>query len=276
MIPSGTPKPVEQMTQAELAAELKAQRQRAEQLQHEVRSVNGRFGPLQRDLKAMRDQLAALQRAQTAQPASTPQPTPATAPAAPKTPEEWEALAQDFPDVARGVEALVNARLKAQQPAATPAQPAIDPKQLVDTAVAQATATIDQVYADRQVARFHPDWKQTVQSADFQAWRDGLDGDAKLRIEQLAASDDPLDAVRCIDYFKGVTRDWGSGGEVAHVAPTPRQTNAQRLARAAAASRPGGGMRQPELPIPDEMKTPQQIWAEENARYERERAAGLR
>jgi hypothetical protein len=152
------------------AAELEA---RAKKLEQDNRSMAGRMSAYQRK----------YEEAAGKRPPAAPE---VTAPAPTEDPPEWTQFAQDYPDIAKAIEART-----AKAGAGT------DPK------LADAVKFYEQEQRNRflqdaweAVESVHQGWRDVARSKEFQEWKA-----TSQTYERLAASDDVSDAIALFDLY---------------------------------------------------------------------------
>jgi hypothetical protein len=220
-------------------------------LQHQVRSSDGRVGALQRELS---------QSKAAAQITSAPAPNQQALARAAKSPEKWEALKKEFPEWGEAVEELVSANLS-QQPAAP--QVDLTPLQTqLNEAIAGVEAKFGRAIEEAKVYGAHPKWKDTVKTQEFGAWF----GQQPAELQALAASQNGEDAIAMLDRY---------GDHLQKQRDASRNVPQERQARLAAAVQPARKGTAPP-PQSDADMTPAQLWASEAASRERARAARTR
>ena len=175
-------------------------------LTNELRAVNGRVGGLQDTVKQMRTVQAEAAVAKAA--AAPGGPSAQEIKDAEKSPAEWEALKNDFPDWASGVEKYVASKVQAAKPAAAPV---VDIEALISERInplveQRVAAVLDQrQQAEKQqqavnqtLDTAYPGWVETVNSAEFITWQNSQ----PKGIQALAHSDDVNDAIALLKMFK--------------------------------------------------------------------------
>lgn len=201
-------------------------------LQSELRAVNGRVGGLQDTVKQMRTVQAEAAAAKAA--ASPNGPSAQEIKDAEKSPAEWEALKNDFPDWASGVEKYVASKVQAAKPAAAPV---VDIEALIAERInplveQRVAAVLDQrreaekaqEAVNRTLDEAYPGWVQTINSPEFIAWQNSQ----PRGIQALAQSDDVQDAIAMLNLFKPpVAEPVVSGKTQAQVAAERKQRLAQ-------------------------------------------------
>lgn len=146
--------------------------------------------------------------------------------------EDWESLKQDFPDIARALEA----RLDADRQERTQLQ----------QEVAELRSTVQPIqqqaheqYLDSQMRALearHSDWQEVVNAPAFQQWLQ----QQPPSIQTLMESDDAAEAAALLDFYKNVSPATGSDSAQADAQREKRQ---QRLAGAMTPQRRGAARR---------------------------------
>lgn len=214
------------------------------QLQHQVKSSEGRVAALQREMQVAR---------QAAVSVAAPAPNAQAVAAANKSPEKWEKLKEEFPEWGEAVEELVSVRAQPQQPA-----PQVDLSP-IHTQLNDLTRQVYRAVEEAKVFGAHRDWKQVINTPQFVAWAQTQPPE----VQALGASDSAEDAITMIDRYKSDTQK---------VRDASRNVPVERSARLAAAAAPARRGTVP--PPPDDRElTAEQIWAQESGRMAQRRSA---
>ena len=146
--------------------------------------TEARAKKLEQDNRSMAGRMSAYQRRY--EEAAGKRPTAAPAAPAPEQSEEWKQFAENYPDIAKAIEART-----------APAAAGTDPK--VADAVEYVEAERRNRYlqdAYEAVEAVHAGWKDVARSKDFQDWKA-----TSPTYEKLAASDDVADAIALFDLY---------------------------------------------------------------------------
>ncbi len=210
-------------------------------LQHQVRTSDGRVSALQSELAQART--AATQTTGRA-------PNDQAVRAASQTPEKWETLKKEFPEWGEAVEALVDT--VRTQPA-----PPVDLTPLQ----AEIQGSINKIVQDfhwaveeAKLFGAYRHYKQLVNEPSFREWREKQPPE----IQALTASRAADDAIRMLDLY---TKDRQAARDAT------RDVSQDRTARLAAAARPARAPAAPPQTAEGEL-TAEQLWAQEAARRE--------
>lgn len=210
---------------------LEAMAQKSVTLEHDLKSAVGRIGAMQREMDAARNAAAVAKAVGDAAP------TQAQINAASNSPEKWEQMKADFPDWGEAMEAMVEHRLSGFQPG----QRGMSPEQ-VQELLTQERTTLMKVVEEAKVEVRYPEWKQTINTSEFQQWYTAQDEATKT----LADSPRGLDAVALIDKFEK-----SKAAPVAEI----RNDRKERL-QAAATTKPG----QVTPPKSEDDMDPAELW----------------
>lgn len=201
---------------AELAEPVRKLIARIPDLEHQVRSANGRYGAMQRELDTLR-------RAGSPPPADRAYAQSPPAPARPRI-DSLETVRGELPEVAQAIEEAVEARFVASQQATAD-----------KTAEAAPVARGDDDIEVAALAEAHADWAQTVVSPDFKLW---------LTQQGEGYSDKVLSTDRSAILGQALTKFKSYAAQVAAQRQVGQQVNQRRSNRVAAAVQPyasGGG-----------------------------------
>lgn len=167
--------------------------------QHKFRSDAGRVGALQRKLN---DQEARIQELM----AKKESPTPEQVEAARQDSTLLKELAEDYPDIAKAMEA--QAKLT-DQAVESKLGPLVEKVRYYDKTMSEQMA---EIHRANQVAALekppeaggygHPDWRSISESSDFQSWM----SEQHPNVQSLVGSDEAADAAYVLDLFKRTKR----------------------------------------------------------------------
>lgn len=213
------------------------QRQQTENLNQRVRSDDGRVAAYQRQVSALQQDLAAAtaKHVQAANPGDGAAPTEQEIKDALADPEAMDAFREEWPDIAGPVEQMLNSRLaaieeKVQQQIAG-SQQAIN-QSLEPIQAERAQQARQQEAAALEAA--HPNWMETVRSAEFGQWLQ----QQPQAVQQLTSSEAASDAAYLIAGFKQSKGITPSSSDDDLAAKRQRQ-----LERSASATTPAGSPR---------------------------------
>ena len=159
--------------------ELERYKAEAQQWQHRYNSDLGRQNALQRKIKELEDQLSQV---------STPAPESMSQ-------KEWDELQQDFPEIAKAVEAKLGTMTQSYEAKINQLQSQLNPIQELN----------EQTYISSQMGQLSaefPDWQETAQSAEFQQWVN----QQPVTVRELVQSNEAADAAYLIRTFKATTQ----------------------------------------------------------------------
>lgn len=213
--------------------ELQAQLAR---LQQSEASQRGRVGALQRQINDFKRKQGQAE-SQPQQPSTTPgkpseEDAQKQAMADAVGSDDWESLKQDFPDIARALEARLDAdrqeRTRLQQEVA----------ELRSTVQPIQQQAHEQYLGSQQRAleARHADWQEVVNAPAFQQWLQ----QQPPSIQALTESDDAAEAAALLDLYKGTNQATGSDAAQADAQRAKRQ---QRLEGAVTPQRRGAAKR---------------------------------
>jgi hypothetical protein len=215
-------------------------------LQHQVRSSDGRVQTLAKELQSAKQATQSVARA----------PNDQSVRAAAKTPEKWAKLKDEFPEWGDAVESLVDT-LRVEQPTVdlTPMQTEIQNQ--INGIVQQFSRAVEEA----KLFGAYKNYKTTVNSEEFVGWWKQQPGD----IQALTASQSAEDAIRALDMFeehKTKARD------------ASRNVTQERGARLQAAAAPAKRTAAPP-PKDDRELTATDLWAQESERRAQIRASRI-
>lgn len=216
----------------------------------QVKEVVGRVGTMQSELaraSAARDRVGAENA-----------PTRAQVDAASKSTQAWEQLKSDFPEWGDGVEAYVDQRL-----ASLPQAPA--PQDMDVQSRAALKAELRREMQLDAIAERYEDWDIVVKTNDFKSWFATQDD----RTRAKGGSERASDVISVLDAY------YESKKQVNAPSPAAQEITAQRSTRLSAAAQAGVhvGRGAPPPPKSDDLKTDEEIWAEEAAKRSRRKTA---
>lgn len=110
-----------------------------------------------------------------------------------KTPEEWDALKEQFPDWGTAIEKFVESKA-GQAPSGFSAE---DIEQIVSQRTQVTTEALERQFNEKLVTLRHPTWRQTTQTPEFVQWLTAQPEEVK----RLADSTDGLDAIDLLDRY---------------------------------------------------------------------------
>ena len=223
--------------------ELQAQLDR---LQQSEASQRGRVGALQRQINEFKRNQGSQQRpAQSGQQASQQSKSSGNeqqeadqkqAMAEAVGSDDWESLKQDFPDIARALEARLEGD---RQERARLQQEVADLRSTVQPIQQQA----HEQYLGSQMRALearHSDWQEVVNAPAFQQWLQ----QQPPSIQALTDSDDAAEAAALLDLYKGTNPSAGSDSAQGNAqADAQREKRQQRLAGAVTPQRRGAAKR---------------------------------
>ena len=164
---------------SETDSELERYKAEAQQWQHRYNSDLGRQNALQRKIKELEDQLSQV---------STPAPESMSQ-------KEWDELQQDFPEIAKAVEAKLGTMTQSYEAKINQLQSQLNPIQELN----------EQTYISSQMGQLSaefPDWQETAQSAEFQQWVN----QQPVTVRELVQSNEAADAAYLIRTYKATTQ----------------------------------------------------------------------
>lgn len=173
---------LERQEQSEENARLQKLIEENNRLQHQFRSETGRQSALQKRIKELESQLAGNQQGNQSTPEGM-------------SDSEWDAMKEDYPDIAAAFEKRIQRELSA-------AFQAMEGKfyEKIQPFEQQAQQQrLDQQYAALESR--HPDWQEVAKAPEFQSWL----GNQPPAVQSLMASEDAADAAYLLDSFKMAT-----------------------------------------------------------------------
>ncbi|MGS2743603.1 hypothetical protein ACU6TU_08400 [Halomonas sp. LS-001] len=226
--PEPAPEPAPEPDVSERLKTLETENQK---LRHSDASQRGRLGAYQRQINELQQQLQ--QRQQQTQHANGQEKTDderRDEVAQEMGSDDWQAFKDDFPDMARAVEARLDTdRQKQAQLAQQIAslQSAVQPiqQQAHEQAIQSEYARLE----DR-----HSDWRDVIRAPEFKTWLQVQNP----AIKALAASDSADDASALIDFYKGMVPT-GNNSRATHDKRQDRLASAQTVSRRGAAQQRG-------------------------------------
>jgi len=227
--PEAEQEPAEQPGEEDLAKRLAAIEAENQKLKHSEASQRGRLGAYQRQINQLQAQLQQTQAPAGQSNVSDDQKRQEAAEAAGS--EDWESLKQDFPEVAKALEARLSAeaqRLEADRQRQAQLEQRLEQLQ---TAVEPIQEQAQSQYLKTQVSALearHPDWQEVVAAPAFTEWLN----QQPESLRRLTESNDAAEAAALMDLYKSQ-----AGGEAAASNPDRRQ---ERLASAQSVPRRGG------------------------------------
>jgi hypothetical protein len=215
-------------------SELDALRQELQRERHKYNSDLGRQNAYQKQLKQRDEEIARLKSAQSANPGMTD--------------KRWNTLKEDYPDIAEGTTALVEAlnQSHAQEIAALKQQ--IEPiqGQLHQTYVAQQY---------QMLASEHPDWEQIAASPEFNHWI----STQPHNVREMMESEQAGDAAYLLRVWKNENASAIQPGN-----SELKQRREKQLRQAQ--NVPSRGGRSQQMPSDDDYEAAFDYYAEEDAR----------
>lgn len=211
-VPDSTDEPDE-------VTKLKAELQAAN---HKFNSVNGRINAYQRQINELKQQ---QQRA--------PQPSAGDNPqGSGMSDAKWEALKQDYPDIAEAMEAQLNGVRSQYQNELQQLRQQVEPIQQ-----RQQKAEYEQYRSSEEQAlnSAHPDWKEVVRTTEYNEWLQ----QQPYRIQQFMESDKAEDNIYLLNAFKS-TRSNAQATPDANPVQQRRERQLQQAKTIPNRSRSGG------------------------------------
>lgn len=185
----------------DLEARLKALEEENQRLKHSDSSQRGRLGAYQRQINELQRQMQSRQPPGQAQqpdqhggqsPGSDDQQKQAAAEAMGL--EDWEALKEDWPDMARALEARLEAD---RQERARLEREVAELRSTVQPIQQQAQEEHLRAQEDALTAR-HPDWREVVAAPAFAEWLN----QQPESLQSLASSEDAAEAAALLDMYR--------------------------------------------------------------------------
>ena len=176
-----------------------------ERLRHSVHSNAGRVSALQRKINELESQLG-----RQVQSAAAPSgaPTAQEINDAMQTPESWASFTEEYPEVARAVDGRISREIARLEQTLNPLREQVVRQQ-------QNEARQFQQSQESELAKAHPNWKQTINTPEFQAWFQGQ----PTSIQTLVESDYADDAIALLNFDSSSMRERGapSTGRVSEI-----------------------------------------------------------
>lgn len=167
--------------------ELTKLKEENQRLQHQFNSVNGRVSAYQRQAEQYKQQLEQRQ-AQQPQAGDNPQ-------GSGMSDEKWEALKQDYPDIAEAMEAQLNGIRSQYESQISTLKNEVEPLKQYQ----QQTQQELHINSQRQALESqHPDWRDVVNTEDYAQWLQTQ----PPSIQQLMNSTDAQDNIFLLNTFK--------------------------------------------------------------------------
>lgn len=221
---------------------LKALEAENERLKHSEASQRGRLGAYQRQINALQSKLHADQNTSGNDAKSDDAKRQEAADAAGV--KDWEALKEDFPEVAKALDARLESEKKQieadRQRQAQLEQQIAELQSAVQPIQQQAQDQYLKTQVDALSAR-HPDWREVVSAPAFAEWLD----QQPESLKRLAQSNDAAEAAALMDLYKSHN---GTSGAADSNSADKRQ---ERLASAQSVPRRGST---PKQGVPDEFE----------------------
>jgi len=162
-----------------------------ERLRHSVHSNAGRVSALQRKINELETQLVGGARPATSQAApSGTQPTAQQVRDAMQTPEQWASFLEEYPEVAKAVDARIQSQFSQIQRDLNP---------LREDAQRRAQVEAEQFQRSQYGAleQAYPQWRQTINTPEFQSWYQTQ----PASIQSLVESDYADDAIALLNFY---------------------------------------------------------------------------
>ena len=215
--------------------ELERLRQEAQSWQHRYQSDLGRQNALQRKIQQLEQENQQLQKKSR---------QPAAGEGSEEAPEgsgmsddEWKALKEDFPEIAKGVEQQMGAMQRQYEERIGQLEQQLSP--------IQAQAQEQALRAQEQALKAqHPDWRETINTPDFQAWLNAQ----PPKVQELTASDEAADAAFLLQSYKLSQ----GGGNAPSQGNSGLQKRRQRQLQSARTVPNRGGRQRSAIPDDDE------------------------
>ena len=234
------PEADEQPGDNDLAQRLAALEAENEKLKHSEASQRGRLGAYQRQINQLQSQLQQTQNTPGNDPKSDDQKRQEAADAAGV--KDWEALKEDFPEVAKALDARLESEKRQieqdRQRQAQLEQQIAELQSAVQPIQQQAQDQYLKTQVDALTAR-HPDWREVVSAPAFAEWLN----QQPESLRRLTESNDAAEAAALMDLYKSQT-----GQAVESDSADKRQ---ERLASAQSVPRRGST---PKQGVPDEFE----------------------
>jgi len=187
-------------------------------------------GAAQRHIKVLEGHIDALRQAgeaaKAAAPAGTDAPTARQIQAAAASGEKWNQIKEDFPEWAEAMDE----RLAALSPQTAAIDMEAIQKQLAQSTQAQISGAIDAAEERAFVRLKYPDWKTTVATDGFEAWKSAQ----APEIQALADSELADDAIRLLNAYAEHQKAATKAADQAAARAAAEAKNKRRLAANAA------------------------------------------
>ena len=181
------------------------------QLQHHVRTTEGRVAAMQREQAQRKTQETAA-------------PTAAAIAKAGENPEKWKEIKRDFPEWAEAMEEYVGSRLGSAS-----SNQGLSPEQVAEIVNAKTSELRAESMRAVEFAKLearHPDWDTKRSTPEFAAWKAVQAPD----VQSLADSPKAADAIKMLDLF-----------EASRAKPTAQGIRENRKANLSVAATPKQG-----------------------------------
>lgn len=167
--------------------ELTKLKEENQRLQHQFNSVNGRVSAYQRQAEQYKQQLEQRQ-AQQSQAGDNPK-------GSGMSDEKWEALKEDYPDIAEAMEAQLNGIRSQYEGELSRIKGEVEPLKQYH----QQTQHDQHISSQMQALESqHPDWREVVRTEDYNQWLQTQ----PPRIQELMESTDAADNIFLLNTFK--------------------------------------------------------------------------
>lgn len=179
-----------------------------ERLRHSVHSNAGRVSALQRKINELESQLAGGYVPATSQAApSADMPTAQQVREAMQTPEQWASFSEEYPEVAKAVDARIQVQFNQIQ-----SQIHRDLNPLREDAQRRAQAEAEQFKRSQYGAleQAHPQWRQTINTPEFQSWFQTQ----PASIQSLVESDYADDAIALLNFYSSAKGAPATSGRI--------------------------------------------------------------
>lgn len=167
--------------------ELTKLKEENQRLQHQFNSVNGRVSAYQRQAEQYKQQLEQRQ-AQQSQAGDNPH-------GSGMSDEKWEALKQDYPDIAEAMESQLNGIRSQYESQISTLKNEVEPLKQYQQQTQQELHISSQMQA---LESQHPDWREVVRTDDYNQWLQTQ----PPRIQELMESTDAADNIFLLNTFK--------------------------------------------------------------------------
>ncbi|MCL7941214.1 hypothetical protein M8009_13050 [Halomonas sp. ATCH28] len=216
-------------------AELERLRQEAQSWQHRYQSDLGRQNALQRKIQQLEQENQQLQK--RGKPRQEPGQGESDNPeGSGMSDDEWKALKEDFPEIAKGVEQQMGAMQRQYEERIGQLEQQLSPIQ--EQAQEQAMRAQEQALEAQ-----HPDWRETINTPDFQSWLNAQ----PPKVQELTASEEAADAAFLLQSYK-----LSQGGGTSSQGNSGLQQRRQRQLQSARTVPNRGGRQRSAIPDDDE------------------------